>query len=103
MDKSVLLDKSVFTEKVAEMTSSIMDRVVREMVKGKSKLYYEKFHKSIQHKEFTPGKSYIRYSGQVYDEKEMISLVDASLDFWLTAGRFAKQFEVGFAKFLGVK
>ena len=103
MDKSVLLDKSVFTEEVAEMTSSFMDSVVREMIKGKSKLYYEKFHKPIQHKEFTPGESYIRYAGRIYDEKEMISLVDSALDFWLTAGRFAKQFEAEFAKFLGVK
>lgn len=41
--------------------------------------------------------------GRVYDENEMISLVDSALDFWLTAGRFAKQFEGEFADFLGVK
>jgi CDP-6-deoxy-D-xylo-4-hexulose-3-dehydrase len=103
MDKSVLLDKSVFTEEVAEMTSSFMDSVVRAMIKGKSKLYYEKFHKPIQHKEFIQGKDYIPYAGRVYDEKEMISLVDSTLDFWLTAGKFAKQFETEFAKFLGAK
>ena len=103
MDKSVLLDKSVFTEEVAEMTSSFMDSVVREMIKGKSKLYYEKFHKPIQHKEFIQCQDHIPYAGRVYDDKEMISLVDASLDFWLTAGRYAKQFEEELAKFLGVK
>jgi CDP-6-deoxy-D-xylo-4-hexulose-3-dehydrase len=103
MDKSVLLDKSVFTEEVAEMTSSFMDSVVRAMIKGKSKLYYEKFHKPIQHKGFIQGKDYIPYAGRVYDEKEMISLVDSTLDFWLTAGKFAKQFETEFAKFLGAK
>jgi len=52
---------------------------------------------------FIPGKTRINYAGRVYDEKEMISLVDASLDFWLTAGRFAKQFEGELAKFLGMK
>lgn len=52
---------------------------------------------------FIPGKTRINYAGRVYDEKEMISLVDASLDFWLTAGRYAKQFEGELAKFLGVK
>lgn len=51
----------------------------------------------------TPGDSRIPYAGRVYDEKEMISLVDSSLDFWLTAGRFANQFEDEFTKFLGVK
>jgi CDP-6-deoxy-D-xylo-4-hexulose-3-dehydrase len=103
MDKSVLLDNSVFTEEVAEMTSTFMDSVVRAMIKGKSKLFYEKFHKPIQHKEFIQGKDHIPYAGRVYDDKEMISLVDASLDFWLTAGRYAKQFEAEFIKFLGVK
>jgi CDP-6-deoxy-D-xylo-4-hexulose-3-dehydrase len=39
----------------------------------------------------------------VYDEKEMISLVDASLDFWLTAGRFARKFEDELARFIGVR
>jgi len=52
---------------------------------------------------FIPGKTRINYGGRIYDEKEMIALVDASLDFWLTAGRYAKQFEENFAKFLGVK
>ncbi len=50
-----------------------------------------------------PGKTRINYAGRVYDEKEIISLVDASLDFWLTAGRYAKQFEEELEKFLGVK
>jgi len=52
---------------------------------------------------FIPGKTKINYAGRIYDEKELINLVDASLDFWLTAGRFAKQFEKELAKFLGVK
>ncbi len=62
--------------------------------------YYTEKHKP---KPFIPGETYIQYAGRVYDEKEMISLVDSALDFWLTAGRFAKQFEEKFAKFLGVK
>ena len=103
MDKSVLLDKSVFTEEVAEMTSSFMDGVVRAMIKGKSKLYYEKFHKPVQHNEFIQGKDYIPYAGRVYDDKEMISLVDSALDFWLTAGRYAQEFEEVLANFLGLK
>ncbi len=73
------------------------------MIKGKSKLHYEKFHKPVQHKEFIQGNDYIPYAGRVYDEKEMISLVDSALDFWLTAGRYAKQFETEFAEFLGAK
>ncbi|WP_406671080.1 lipopolysaccharide biosynthesis protein RfbH [Methanolobus sp. ZRKC4] len=59
--------------------------------------------KEIEKKPFVKGESYIPYSGRVYDEKEIVSLVDSALDFWLTSGRFAKQFENEFADFLGVK
>jgi len=52
---------------------------------------------------FIPGTSRINYAGRVFDEKELISLVDASLDFWLTTGRYAEQFEKGLAEFLGMK
>jgi CDP-6-deoxy-D-xylo-4-hexulose-3-dehydrase len=52
---------------------------------------------------FIPGTSPIPYAGRVYDEKEMIALVDASLDFWLTSGRYAEQFEKDLAEFLGMK
>ena len=55
------------------------------------------------HDRFIPGTSHIPYAGRVYDEKEMIALVDASLDFWLTTGRYAEQFEKGLAEFLGMK
>ena len=45
----------------------------------------------------------ISYGGRVYDEKEMMTLVDSALDFWLTTGRYSEQFEKDFAKFLKVK
>ncbi|GAG77079.1 unnamed protein product [marine sediment metagenome] len=61
------------------------------------------FYNARQSEKFIPGKTIISYAGRVYDEKEMINLVDASLDFWLTAGRYAKEFEKQLAKFLGVK
>ena len=53
-------------------------------------------------KKRVPGKDTLNYAGRVYDEKEMISLVDASLDFWLTSGRYAKRFEEELARFVGV-
>jgi CDP-6-deoxy-D-xylo-4-hexulose-3-dehydrase len=45
----------------------------------------------------------VNYAGRVYDQNEMISLVDAALDFWLTSGRYAQQFEHDLAQFLGVR
>ncbi len=62
--------------------------------------YYIEKHKD---KPFVPGETYIPYAGRVFDAEEMKALINSSLDFWLTAGRFAKQFEKEFARFLGVK
>jgi CDP-4-dehydro-6-deoxyglucose reductase, E1 len=64
----------------------------------------KKLHKAKQSGiKFIPGKTMINYSGRVYDEKELVNLVDSSLDFWLTSGRFAAEFEKKLARFLGVK
>ena len=51
---------------------------------------------------FKPGDR-VSYASRVYDEKEMQSLTDAMLDFWLTTGRFSKEFEKNFAEWIGVK
>jgi len=69
----------------------------------KVKQYYELVHKPIQNKKFIEDKSRINYAGRVFDEKEMINLVDSSLDFWLTYGRYSKEFEKKLANFLGVR
>ena len=45
----------------------------------------------------------IPYAGRVFDEHELTNLVEASLEFWLTAGRYAELFETRFAEFLGVR
>jgi CDP-4-dehydro-6-deoxyglucose reductase, E1 len=63
----------------------------------------KKYFKLSNSDSFVPGKDIIPYSGRVYDEKELISLVDSALEFWLTSGRFANKFEKAFAQFLGIK
>ncbi len=45
----------------------------------------------------------IPYAGRVFDEKEISNLIDSSLDFWLTTGRYAERFESEFAEFIGVE
>lgn len=52
---------------------------------------------------FVPGESAVPVSGRVFDADELRTLVDASLDFWLTSGRYAAQFEREFAQFCGVR
>ena len=62
--------------------------------------YYRFKHKDG--KGFTPGDR-IPYAGRVFDESEISALVDSSLDFWLTTGRYAERFESEFARFLGAQ
>ncbi|MBV8864001.1 MAG: lipopolysaccharide biosynthesis protein RfbH, partial [Acidobacteriaceae bacterium] len=52
---------------------------------------------------FVPGESAVPVSGRVFDAEDMRSLVDSSLDFWLTTGRFAAQFEKQFARWFGIR
>lgn len=54
-------------------------------------------------KGFTPGQTPVPVSGRVFDENEIQSLIDSSLDFWLTTGRFAAQFEKEFARIMGIR
>lgn len=53
--------------------------------------------------EFVPGKTRVNYAGRVFDEKELINLVDSSLEFWLTYGRYSKDFEEKLADYLNIK
>jgi CDP-4-dehydro-6-deoxyglucose reductase, E1 len=52
---------------------------------------------------FVAGQSSVPVSGRVFDAEDVRSLVDSSLDFWLTTGRFAAQFEKEFARWFGVR
>ncbi|MGP0587786.1 lipopolysaccharide biosynthesis protein RfbH [Paenibacillus timonensis] len=64
----------------------------------------EYYHIKKAENEFLKGEvSRIDYAGRVYDEKELTNLMDSSMEFWLTSGRYTKQFEKGLSRFLGVK
>ena len=66
-------------------------------------LVTEYYHQFKEKKETFKEGDRISYASRVFDEKEMCALTDATLDFWLTTGRFAEQFEKEFAKWIGVK
>lgn len=63
--------------------------------------YYREVHGTKE--PFEKGKTFVHYGGRVFDDEEMVNLVDSSLDFWLTAGPWAHKFETRLAKWLGVK
>lgn len=83
------------------MAISNNEQAAREQIKELVAEYYEKFLK-VDRESFNKGDR-IPYSGRVFDDKEVVNLVDSSLDFWLTAGRYTDEFEERFAKLLGVK
>lgn len=75
----------------------------REQIKTLIAEYYHEFKESKDTKtNFIPGDR-ISYASRVYDEKEMQSLTDAMLDFWLTTGRFSDEFEMRFAEWIGIR
>jgi CDP-6-deoxy-D-xylo-4-hexulose-3-dehydrase len=75
---------------VNELRARIAD-LVRE--------YYEA---QFAERAFDPQKHLVHYAGRVFDAEELSNLVDASLDFFLTANRYAESFEAGFAEYLGL-
>ena len=62
-----------------------------ELRKKILKLTKEYFQLNFRESGFKAGEDSVKYAGRVFDENELIYLVDSSLDFWLTAGRFAKK------------
>ena len=62
--------------------------------------YCDKYHNT--NKEWKEGYR-ISYASRIYNHEEMVNLVDSALEFWLTSGRYTKEFEEEFAKFLNVK
>jgi CDP-4-dehydro-6-deoxyglucose reductase, E1 len=69
-----------------------------EILKLVAEYYQERFSKAS----FNPEKDLIHYAGRVFDKDELINLVDASLDLFLTASRYSDKFEADFADYFGL-
>ncbi len=84
-------------KKVASLKKDKLDRILRTFSHYAGYSHY----KSITNTKIPSGK--IPPSGKVINEEELFNMLDASLDMWLTAGRFHDEFEKSFAEFLGVR
>lgn len=69
---------------------------IMELVKEWYKIKFSK-------KSFQPGETYVNYAGRVFDEKELLNLVDSSLEFWLTSGRYEEEFSKKLNQYLNIK
>ncbi len=74
---------------------------LRQQILELTRQYYKEVHEPQA--DFIPGQTRINYGGRFFDADEMVNLVDASLDFWLTAGPWAHRFETRLAAWLGTK
>ena len=72
---------------------------IRKQILGLVEQYHEA---KFGGRGFVPGEELVHYAGRVFDAHELTNLVDSSLDFFLTAGRYSEEFEAGFADKLGV-
>ena len=81
-------------DKVKQLHDEILEKVAE---------YYRLVHEPKNCSAFIPGKSRVNYAGRVFDEKEMCNLVDSALEFWLTYGRYSREFEKKLAEYLGVR
>jgi len=74
-------------------------KIRQEIIQKTIDYFQVKFSKT----EFIPGKSKVNYAGRVFDQQELINSVEASLDFWLTEGRFSETFSEKISEFLGIE
>ncbi len=84
------------------MTQHMTDKAtLRQEILDKVRTFHEVDKASRT--DFRPGQDQVHYAGRVHDADELVTLVDSSLDFWLTAGRFTEEFESGLAEFLDIE
>lgn len=81
------------------MFENMSEQQAKEQILSMVSEYCDKYHNTAAYKDGDR----IPYARRVYGHEEMVNLVDSSLEFWLTAGRYTDQFEKAFAEYLGVR
>lgn len=84
-----------------DRSSNAQAQEIREEILGLVRKYFQAAYESEA--VFDPARDSTPVNGRVFDDEDIVSLVDSSLDFWLTTGRFAEKFEKSFAKWFGTR
>lgn len=87
------------TQSISRQNTNTEQELRSDVFEAVQKYYEFKF----KNRTFIAGQTYVPVSGKVFDDQELVKLVDSSLDFWLTTGRYAAEFEEKFAQWMGVK
>lgn len=85
---------------VGHLSKDKVDQTLRKLAAMVVRSHYHALHGQ---ETFSTGRPRIPVAGRVYDHKEMINLLHAALDFWLTSGSYAEEFQRSFADLLGVR
>lgn len=102
-EKRYLLNQSIIIKYLADLDLKTLKQVKKKSILAQTQSYYEIAHAPAQQEKFIPDQTRINYAGRVFDARELSNLMDCSLDFWLTAGEYARRFEKEFARILNVK
>ena len=100
--KQILIDSKFVRAQIGRIPVEYLETLLRQCFSQYTKAFFQGVHAPKIEAPFIPGKSRVPYAGRVYDEKELCNLVDASLDFWLTAGRYSESFESDLAELLDI-
>jgi CDP-6-deoxy-D-xylo-4-hexulose-3-dehydrase len=92
-------DDNRLKEKTKEQIEMTHEEIRKQILELTKQYYTEKY----TGQKFIPGQSPVHYAGRVFNDKELSNLVDASLDFWLTEGRYSEEFAGKISEFLGVE
>ncbi|MCO4783716.1 MAG: lipopolysaccharide biosynthesis protein RfbH [Candidatus Cloacimonetes bacterium] len=80
-----------------------LNKVYKNIILARTQKYYINVHQTKLNQKFIPNRTPVNYAGRVFDSNELTNLVDSSLDFWLTYGKYSKQFEKKFSEIVGAK
>ena len=101
--KLVTVHSDIFIQKLGVVAPNVMERIMRLLSRRQTESFYMGVKKPRESAPFTPGESVVPPSGKQLGAEELKLMVEASLDGWLTTGRFNAEFEEKLAAFIGVK
>jgi len=103
IDIIMKLKKEMIVKEISVLNQDLVEKILRTMLLNQAERYYDAVYKPKRTVDFVENKTRIQYAGRVFDAAEINYIINSSIDFWLTYGRYSKKFETKLAKYLGVK
>ncbi|MBF0464158.1 MAG: lipopolysaccharide biosynthesis protein RfbH [Nitrospirae bacterium] len=98
--RKYLIKESDIVKKICTVSKKFLENVLKEIIFKEVGNYYEAIHSSLRTEEFIENKTKINYAGRIFNKDEMVNVVDAALEFYLTASRYDKAFCNKLSEFL---